>query len=223
MIIQALLRTMKNVFVLLMLLSCSSLPMPGYAALIEMDYLTPGDGLITRDTQSGLEWLDITQTFGLTFDEILQGTGNSWYADGWRFATTDEVSAMIYNYAGVLVGCEGCPSYAAIPEGTANAIIGLFGANPNGWVNAYFDDGPESEHVGQFAVSFNQTLSQYIVAVEAPNGIARTVSSPELGSALVRPVPLPNSIWLLLSGALWMFRYGQKNIRGMKSCMNLGS
>ena len=202
----------KAILVFLMFLSFSSLPISGYASLVQMDFLTPGDGLITRDTQSALEWLDITQTFGFTFDEILQGIGNSWYAEGWRFATTGEVSSMIYDYAGVLVGCDGCPSYSPIPESTANSLIGLFGANPNGWVNAYFDDGPTSEHVGQFAVSFNQTFLQYIVAVEAPNGIARTVSSPELGSALVRPVPIPSSIWLMLSGALWIFRRGQGSI-----------
>lgn len=213
MIIKAWLRDMRtNALAFLMFLACASLPVSGYASLVEMDFLTPGDGLITRDTQSGLEWLDITQTFGFTFDEILQGTGNSWYAQGWRFATTGEVSAMVYSYTGLLVGCESCPSYSPVSESTANSLIGLFGANPSGWINAYFDDGPVSEHVGQFAVSFNQTLSQYIVAVEAPNGIARTVSSPELGSALVRPVPIPSSIWLLLSGALWVFRRGQGSI-----------
>lgn len=176
-----------------------------------MDLLTQGDGLVTRDTQSGLEWLDTTLTFGFTYDDILNGVGNSWYAEGWRFATTSEVSAMVYDYAGVSVGCGGCPSYASISESTASWLIGLFGANPNGWINAYFDDGPESVHVGQFSVSYNQNFSQYLIAVEAPNGIARTVSSPELGSALVRPVPIPGSIWLLLSGMLWIFSRGKKN------------
>ena len=42
------------------------------ADLVEAD-LVPGSGdsLVTRDTDSGLEWLDVTETVGVPFDAVL--------------------------------------------------------------------------------------------------------------------------------------------------------
>lgn len=40
---------------------------PGRAALIQADLFAPGDGLLTQDTDTALEWLDVDQTLGLSF------------------------------------------------------------------------------------------------------------------------------------------------------------
>ena len=46
------------------------------------------------DTSTGLRWLDVGVTSGLTYDQLMQGLGNSWYANGWRLATGEELSAL---------------------------------------------------------------------------------------------------------------------------------
>ncbi len=40
---------------------------PAYAALVEQDLFTAGDGLLTLDTDTNLEWLDVTETLGQAF------------------------------------------------------------------------------------------------------------------------------------------------------------
>ena len=40
------------------------------AAPIQQDFLSAGDGLLTLDDQSGLEWLDLSETQGLSFNEV---------------------------------------------------------------------------------------------------------------------------------------------------------
>jgi hypothetical protein len=66
----------------------------GYAnaALLSLDYAqNSGDNWITRDTQSNLDWLDVSLTINQTFDEVRTGL---WYQNGFRFATKDEVQTL---------------------------------------------------------------------------------------------------------------------------------
>jgi hypothetical protein len=63
--------------------------MAAHADLVSVDYVNSGDGLLTRDTQSGLEWLDWPVTSGLTVAE-----GVSAHA-GFRSATSAEFNALL--------------------------------------------------------------------------------------------------------------------------------
>ena len=60
---------------------------PTYAALIEVDLNVPGDGLQTLDDTTALLWLDVGHTGNLSYNDIVNGEGNSWLADGWRHAS----------------------------------------------------------------------------------------------------------------------------------------
>jgi hypothetical protein len=44
-------------------LAAACLGTPSQAALIQADLLAPGDGLLTVDTDSGLEWLAVWPSF----------------------------------------------------------------------------------------------------------------------------------------------------------------
>ena len=71
----------------------------GYANadLISVDYTrNSGDNLITRDTEAGLEWLDVNLTAGQTFDQVRTGI---WYQRGFRYATKDELQ-ILFLHAG---------------------------------------------------------------------------------------------------------------------------
>jgi len=50
------------------------------AALSSSDWRESGDGLLTVDSVTGLAWLDLTQTSGLSFDAVVAGT---WQAAPW--------------------------------------------------------------------------------------------------------------------------------------------
>ena len=60
------------------------------AALIEADLFNSGDRLVTRDQETGLEWLDLTPTDGLTRAEALA----AWAPRGFRLATIQEVESL---------------------------------------------------------------------------------------------------------------------------------
>ena len=71
------------------------------ATLIEVDLAAPGDGLITRDTDTGFDWLDLSLTYDLSYDEVIADIGVGLPA-GFRYATESEVVAL-FTGAGVPV------------------------------------------------------------------------------------------------------------------------
>lgn len=58
------------------------------AALIARDYATPGDGLLTYDTNSGLEWLDFSVSYGHAPGAALATH------PGFHMASRDEVTSL---------------------------------------------------------------------------------------------------------------------------------
>ena len=82
--------------ILLFFLACVA-PMAA-AELQERDFLTSGDGLITYDTATGLEWLDLPQTVGLSYNQILASPLVTEHK--FRFATEDDLRTL-YAAAGI--------------------------------------------------------------------------------------------------------------------------
>lgn len=70
------------------------------ADLIEADWLVAGDGLITQDTESGLEWLDLTQTLDRSYNDVLSELGSDGEFDGFRHASKGEWEALL-SHAGL--------------------------------------------------------------------------------------------------------------------------
>ena len=55
------------------------------------------NGSYTTDTITGLDWLDVTETLGLSVDQVL---ASPLYND-WHYATADQFSTLIYNIIGI--------------------------------------------------------------------------------------------------------------------------
>lgn len=68
------------------------------AAIISTDLATQGDALLTRDTLTGLEWLDVTATQGQSVDAVLAGFGDYTGSYGFRHATRDEMETLWSNF-----------------------------------------------------------------------------------------------------------------------------
>ncbi|MGB8274729.1 MAG: PEP-CTERM sorting domain-containing protein [Alphaproteobacteria bacterium] len=121
---------------------------PARAALLEFDLFAAGDKLVTRDTNTGLDWLDVTSTLGLSYN---QAEASSFVtALGFRHATVAEVQALYSdfgigiqdgsfvgaNFAGAeqlisLMGCTDCSdSLFAYQGGLANMGDPLLAAIP---------------------------------------------------------------------------------------------
>ncbi len=83
----------KEPFAAYGLLGLLLLTTSAHAALVERDLREPGDALITFDTITGLEWLDLTESVDFSFAEVEAGAGG-FLADGWRHGTGAEVCGL---------------------------------------------------------------------------------------------------------------------------------
>jgi hypothetical protein len=93
----------KTLSVAIMALVLLMQPVISKATLIEADLFTAGDSLLTRDTDTGVDWLDVTETQGKSVNDILGGAGG-WIGLGFIHATTAEVNTFFLNSGpGVIV------------------------------------------------------------------------------------------------------------------------
>lgn len=74
---------------LLAALQCSA----AHAALQSIHWKTDGDNLVTLDTVTGIEWLDLTVTRGKSIDEVSALLQSSY--TGWRLPTPGEMRTLL--------------------------------------------------------------------------------------------------------------------------------
>jgi hypothetical protein len=67
------------------------------AALVESDWQNTGDTLATLDTDTGIEWLDLTQTVNMSISQAKLSTEAGSAFEGWRLPTLVEVTQMMVN------------------------------------------------------------------------------------------------------------------------------
>lgn len=92
------LAVMKKI-ILSMLLAFGISVNSAQAVLMERDLLAAGDGLITFDDQTNLEWLDVSATRGLLISEV-QGGAGGWISRGFSYATQQQVE-NIFTFLGI--------------------------------------------------------------------------------------------------------------------------
>jgi len=64
------------------------------AALISVDDSVFGIDAVTRDTVSGLEWLDLTFSVARSYNDVITQFGFGGDFDGWRYASIDEINSL---------------------------------------------------------------------------------------------------------------------------------
>lgn len=72
---------------------CMLVP-PADAALIERDWQISGDAALTYDTATGLEWLDLTVTAGMSYNEVAAELEGGGAYDGFAFASEQQVTEL---------------------------------------------------------------------------------------------------------------------------------
>jgi hypothetical protein len=59
------------------------------------------NGLYTTDTITGIDWLDLTETNGKSFDEVSNQLNNGEKLEGWKFATRSDIDIFWTDAGGV--------------------------------------------------------------------------------------------------------------------------
>lgn len=73
------------------------------ADLISKSLFHPGDNLLTLDTATGLEWLNVPLTNNVSYDAVIAGFGGYATSLGFQYATTADI-ATLFSDAGVVQG-----------------------------------------------------------------------------------------------------------------------
>ncbi len=185
------------------------------AALMSGDS-TFGVDSITLDLDSGLEWLDLTYSVDISFDDMttyLSEVGNDF--EGWRYASGQEV-ANFWTSGG------GTDPYDGSADQWVEGVLGYWG-HTAGKGTAYFltSDVYPCKNC-PYVLHWYGMLADYSNGTGAGSGtfyatpfsgttFGSTVSGTR-GSALVRVtvVPVPAAIWLFGTALIGLVGYGKR-------------
>lgn len=187
---------------LLTLFACLSFAGAANATLIEMDLFNAGDGLLTLDYETGFEWLDLTLTTGMSYNNIVVDGFGGYSAMGFVHATREQMCGL-WSHAGADVSdCSTDPSIFSefsISTSSGNLIVELLGdtISPNGiGAGGIYDSGLLREgRVGRGCVLTSNVLCILGSIVSWPvaqySDDSRDVSAPGGGNWLLRSTTVP--------------------------------
>lgn len=78
---------------------CGILPVSAHAALMLANDPHLGAGSITQDTETGLEWLDVTLSANRSYNQVVAQLGTGGQFAGFRYGTQAEVD-LLFRHAG---------------------------------------------------------------------------------------------------------------------------
>ncbi len=168
---------------------------------------TFGSNSVTIDTSTGLEWLKVSFSAGLSYQQVIVDTQPGGIFDGFRFATTPEVLDLMQS--------AGVPGQGAFAVSTPEIVTFLsqVGALPNN--NGFpgvvgltaTPDGTFGHNSVAIYVAGQDAVEKYLVTEST--GYGDTFSDPGLSSWLVEPIPEPkNASLCLMAGMAWVcFRF----------------
>ncbi len=198
---------------------CTSLVVVSFntpAALVSVDYNYADDNYITRDTETGLDWLDLTWTRNRTFTYVTSQLDIGGTYSDWRVANSTETD-MLFTNLGMPLGSSSASGYT--PE--LLNYISLFGnLAPNSYAPyrsyGYIDQSFSSTslsgaptqvqmYVGARGDS-NPLTTRYFTHNPGNSGASQPYATTWLGTFLVRDtpavVPVPMAAWLFGSGLI---------------------
>lgn len=189
-----------------------------HALLIERDLYSEGDGLITYDNESGIEWLDLSVTQDLYYPYVVLRDQGGWLSSGWRIANEQDVDVFLGNNSD-LVEEQDSGWIPSAQENTMVSLMELLGIQYQSdivgasfsWRNyVVFDDGTDNGWVGRATITTIFELgADGLVAgshsywSSTIDGVHSTHSSG--GMFLIRdaaPVPEPSTLLLMAGGLL---------------------
>lgn len=182
-----------------LLLAFGACSLPASAALVTVDLGSPGDGLLTLDTSTGLRWLDVDATLGLTAAQVLAGEGG--WIRSFRYATTDEVRTLFANADLLLSG-----NYSLAEEPAAQRFLDLFSTTPDecgNFVCGFVPNQAGSVDIANVGIVHNALYNGGYSYIWTDIGSAESFGGSSWGSFLIQSqnVPEPSSLTLVLLAA----------------------
>jgi hypothetical protein len=157
-----------------------------------------GARTVTVDVTNGLEFLDLTMTIDISYDDMVSthlASGGQY--DGWRHATSGEYFALVASAGIVFNGSD--PS----PSGNVSSLIHSLGETFDSFGDGQLAQGitgtanGTSRHLAYSIGFFRNFKTDEFEPVSKSHNVLDNVASSEHGHFLVRPVPAPSSSAIL--------------------------
>ncbi len=199
------------------------------AAIISVDWQNAGDNMITQDTASGLEWLDLTVTSFRSYNDISSKLGDGQEFDGWRYATTTEISGFFDAFGGDSNYYNG---WSTQNNGLFDKIAPYWGdlvcveigcVQPGDGASAFITSeadpvyGASWQRYGYLYDNVYDSLSaaEDRVVLDLSQVAVDGAGNYQFGSALVRTsvVPVPAAVWLFGSGLIGLIGVARRKAK----------
>ena len=217
----------KNKFIYLMFLAFVT--STANASLIQTDLYSTGDGLLTYDSESGLEWLDISETYLLFGRQVMSRISDGGIWEGFHHASRDEVNDFWENAGVPFTGGPAPLLYDPVRNlvslmGSINGLRGLTSTRGGSIFSGGLSGASLSTEChfdifeGGSVCTGSAKLNSYFI-----NDYLNTASS-DGGTWLARTaivVPIPASIWFFVSGIISCFGFSinrRTNKYRIKNC-----
>ena len=178
--------------------------------LSSANLFAPADGLLTRDSATGLEWLDLTATANRAKTDVLaagadvDGFGNDWLDLGFVFATKLQISALWSNHGFTVIdGGFAAANSLALYESFV-ALLGETTAQ-NGTTRitqgySVGSPGPGGTHAPRLIFDSQGDSGNPGTSLETGANFGDSIPTPDFGSWLVRVSVIAEPMTLGLFG-----------------------
>ena len=148
-----------------------------------------GDALVTFDELTGLEWLDVPETQGISFDE-LAGDQDGFLTQGWRQAVGAEVCDIFTNFALAPETCPG-PEREIIFQDFASFLLSFLGVTAmtpsDQLMNGTYDDSDTGSIENRIGTALLELVDPNVSrALIADDQLSPELPVPQIGHMLVR-------------------------------------
>ena len=173
-----------------------------------------GPNSLTIDTTTGLGWLELRASDGLSHDQALADTAPGGPFEGYRFATMQEVFGL-WDSAGI----PGPGFYPLSTPGISTLFsllgtTGTFNGRPGLIASSGTSDGsagpPDDYLYVQPAIYVTMVNGDPEYSVNAASAGNEIGSSPDLANWLVKDVPEPSSFFILSIGSLVLIAHWRR-------------
>lgn len=116
-------------FLKISLMIAGLLATQAHASLMNADWTTQGDAKAAIDTRTGLEWLDLTVTDGMSIASVLSQTSAGGLFAGWRLPTMAEVLGLLKTATGQTLAVNQIVDIATLYGTLDNELSRAIGVN----------------------------------------------------------------------------------------------